>query len=64
MATVLADVAQRGFTNAAAYDTHRPSYPTESIENLLKQLGVLDVEGARILDLGAGNSVQQSQATC
>lgn len=43
-----------GFAKSASYDTHRPSYPTEAVELLLNKLGVVGVDGLRILDLGAG----------
>lgn len=43
-----------GFAKSASYDTHRPSYPTDAVELLLKKLGVVGVDGLRILDLGAG----------
>ena len=43
-----------GFAKSASYDTHRPSYPTDAMELLLKKLGVVGVDGLQILDLGAG----------
>jgi ubiquinone/menaquinone biosynthesis C-methylase UbiE len=46
--------AQTGFASAAAYDTYRPSFPPEAVEQLLKHLEVYGVEGARIADLAAG----------
>lgn len=46
--------AQQGFTNAAAYDTHRPSYPAEAVEALLHIMHLTDNAHARILELGAG----------
>lgn len=50
----LSNPAQQGFSGSAAYDQHRPSYPAESVENLLRELKVAGIQGARILDLGAG----------
>lgn len=54
MPTALADVAKSGFAAASSYDQHRPSYPTEAVEQLLKHLQVSGLRGARILDLAAG----------
>lgn len=54
MSTALADVAKSGFAAASSYDQHRPSYPTEVVEQLLKHLQVSGLRGARILDLAAG----------
>lgn len=53
MSTIPAE-ALRGFSNASDYDKHRPSYPLEAVSKLLKNVGVKDVEGARIIDVGAG----------
>lgn len=50
----LAPEALNGFSNASNYDKHRPSYPPEAVSKLLKNLGVENVEGARIIDVGAG----------
>ncbi|QSZ35369.1 hypothetical protein DSL72_008239 [Monilinia vaccinii-corymbosi] len=46
--------ALNGFSNAADYDKHRPSYPSEAVSKLLHNLGVENVQGARIIDVGAG----------
>ena len=54
MASKISSTAQSGFAKADAYDRFRPSYPEESIENLLKNLNVLGIEGAQIVDLAAG----------
>ena len=54
MSFTISERAQSGFTNAASYDTHRPSYPPESVNKLLENLKVANVPGARILDLAAG----------
>jgi len=50
----LPEVAQKGFSSSVAYDSHRPSYPPESVERLLEVLEIKDVNGVKILDLGAG----------
>ena len=54
MATTIAASALTGFANASSYDKHRPSYPLEAVDKLLKALQVEDLTGARIVDLGAG----------
>ncbi|KAL8790533.1 MAG: hypothetical protein Q9213_000555 [Squamulea squamosa] len=50
----LSDQADKGFTNAISYDTHRPSYPSEVVDALLAHLQIKGVESARVVDLGAG----------
>lgn len=50
----LPEVAQSGFAPAAAYDAHRPSYPEEAVEQLLKALEIAGVQGAKVADLAAG----------
>ncbi|KAL1304954.1 hypothetical protein AAFC00_003864 [Neodothiora populina] len=47
-------LAQNGFANAAAYDTHRPSFPAETVETLLDNVRVAGKTGAAIVDLAAG----------
>ena len=54
MSFTIADRAQSGFADATTYDTHRPSYPAESVDNLLDNLKVSNVPGARILEIAAG----------
>ena len=46
--------AQRGFQNAAHYDTFRPSYPEEAVDKLLNHLGVAGQKNARVIDLASG----------
>lgn len=46
--------AKSGFENSAAYDQHRPTYPSTSTDTLLDRLRVKGKHGARILDLAAG----------
>lgn len=43
-----------GFKDAKAYDTHRPSYPSEAVQSLLAHLGLAGKSKARIIDLAAG----------
>jgi ubiquinone/menaquinone biosynthesis C-methylase UbiE len=50
----VAQAATAGFDNATAYDVHRPSYPQEAVEKLLRNLGVAGRHKARIIDLAAG----------
>lgn len=50
----IADVAQTGFASSYAYDTHRPSYPPDAVEEFLDVLEIRSHQGAAILDLGAG----------
>ncbi|KAJ8069608.1 hypothetical protein OCU04_000046 [Sclerotinia nivalis] len=52
--STIAPEALNGFSNASNYDKHRPSYPLEALSKLLRNLGVENVEGARIIDVGAG----------
>lgn len=46
--------ANSGFAASAIYDLHRPSYPAEAVESLLRSLKVSGIKKARLLDLGAG----------
>lgn len=50
----IASQAQSGFSNASAYDKHRPTYPAAAVEKLLSNLHVAGEKGARIIDVGAG----------
>ncbi|TAQ89020.1 hypothetical protein B7494_g2665 [Chlorociboria aeruginascens] len=50
----LAPEAQTGFSNAALYDQHRPSYPAEAVTKLLSYLNLLNVRDAKIIDLACG----------
>ena len=43
-----------GFSSASRYDTHRPSYPQSAVSAFLSALKISGVQGARIIDLGAG----------
>ncbi|KAL6716313.1 hypothetical protein ACLMJK_005879 [Lecanora helva] len=44
----------QGFENAECYDRHRPSYPIEAVDSLLKHMHIHGLNGARIVDLAAG----------
>lgn len=46
--------ATKGFNDAQSYDTHRPSYPPESVSSLLGHMGLEGKPGSRVLDLAAG----------
>ena len=48
--TSLNPLAQTGFAN----DTHRPSFPAESVNELLQQVRVAGKSGAHVVDLAAG----------
>ena len=47
-------LAQTGFANAAAYDTHRPSFPAKSVDVLLDNVRIANQPGATVVDLAAG----------
>jgi ubiquinone/menaquinone biosynthesis C-methylase UbiE len=51
---VIQEAATTGFSNAQAYDAHRPSYPTDAVEGLLAHLGVSGKPQSKIIDLAAG----------
>ena len=46
--------AASGFQNASNYDAHRPSFPVEAVDKLLKHLGIANLKNARIIDLACG----------
>lgn len=50
----LSSKAVSGFANAALYDEHRPSYPSDAVTILLDAAVVDGVDGARVVDLAAG----------
>ncbi|KAL9037720.1 MAG: hypothetical protein Q9214_005574, partial [Letrouitia sp. 1 TL-2023] len=52
--STIAVEAAKGFANAASYDTYRPSYPAEAVEDLLEKLQVAGVAKAKIVEVGAG----------
>ncbi|KAL8723644.1 MAG: hypothetical protein Q9225_000087 [Loekoesia sp. 1 TL-2023] len=54
MAPKIPDSVAKGFADAFSYDTHRPSYPQEAVDDLLAKLQVKGIKNARIVELGAG----------
>ena len=54
MASSIPSASVKGFQDGSTYDQHRPSYPQEAVDSLLKHLQVAGLEGARIVDLAAG----------
>lgn len=54
MAGQLNTFAETGFSKAAAYDAHRPSFPTKSVNVLLENVRVAGFKEARVVDLAAG----------
>lgn len=46
--------AESGFSKAAAYDAHRPSFPTKSVDVLLENVRVAGFKEGRVVDLAAG----------
>jgi len=53
----LPTAAFQGFKNAAAYDTHRPSYPQEAVDTLLSRLNLTSVAGgqsAKMVEIASG----------
>ncbi|RFU36077.1 hypothetical protein B7463_g217, partial [Scytalidium lignicola] len=52
MSTTIDPRAQAGFANAAAYDAHRPSYPSEAVSSLLSHLNIAGKSGAHIVEVG------------
>ena len=54
MTNAIPTASTKGFQNASFYDQHRPSYPAEAVESLLKHLQIQGIHGARIVDLAAG----------
>jgi ubiquinone/menaquinone biosynthesis C-methylase UbiE len=53
----LSEKAVAGFANAASYDRHRPSYPSEAVTLLLKAVGVHGFQRSRVIDLAAGTGI-------
>lgn len=46
--------AAEGFKDAKAYDAHRPSYPPEAMETLLRNLKIVDQPNVNIVEIAAG----------
>lgn len=55
--STISPLAQTSFTNATAYDAHRPTYPPSTLQHLLTQCRVAGKRGARIIDLAAGTGI-------
>lgn len=54
MASSIPSASVKGFQDGSRYDQHRPSYPLEAVDSLLKHVQVAGLKGARIVDLAAG----------
>lgn len=54
MSSTIHPLAHSGFAPSTPYDTHRPSYPSPAVSSLLSALHLEGVQGAHIVELGAG----------
>lgn len=54
MVSGIPESVAKGFADASSYDTYRPSYPQEAVDDLLAKLQVKGIKYARIVDLAAG----------
>ncbi|KAI1821740.1 S-adenosyl-L-methionine-dependent methyltransferase [Xylaria intraflava] len=52
--STLPAAAEEGFKDAAAYDTHRPSYPPEAVEAFLQKLKIAGETAANIVEIASG----------
>lgn len=52
--TSINQVALSGFAASSAYDTHRPSYPPEAVDQLLSALKMARIQSMSVADLAAG----------
>ena len=52
--TQIPEASTKGFAKATLYDLHRPSYPLDVVDALLKATHIDDLKGAKIIDLAAG----------
>lgn len=50
----LPTAAEEGFKDAAAYDTHRPSYPPEAVEAFLQSLNIAGQDEVNIVEIASG----------
>ena len=50
----LPKAAEEGFKDAGAYDAHRPSYPPEAVDALLRRLKIADKPNVNVLEIAAG----------
>ncbi len=46
--------AAEGFKDAIAYDSHRPSYPPEAVESLLRHLRIADTPNLNVVEIASG----------
>lgn len=53
----LVDVAQRGFSGAAAYHANRPTYPQEAVTRFFEVLEIRGESEATVVDVGAGTGI-------
>ncbi|KAI0100396.1 S-adenosyl-L-methionine-dependent methyltransferase [Nemania sp. FL0031] len=47
-------VAEEGFKDAAAYDTHRPNYPPEAVEKFLQNLKISGQDEVNVVEIASG----------
>ncbi|KAJ8124955.1 hypothetical protein O1611_g8685 [Lasiodiplodia mahajangana] len=47
-------VAEEGFKDATAYDTHRPNYPPEAVEKFLQNLKISGQDEVNIVEIASG----------
>jgi SAM-dependent methyltransferase len=50
----LPKAASEGFKDASAYDAHRPSYPAEAVDALLRHLKIADKANVNVVEIAAG----------
>ncbi|KAI1172517.1 S-adenosyl-L-methionine-dependent methyltransferase [Nemania sp. FL0916] len=50
----LSMAAEEGFKDAAAYDTHRPNYPSEAVEAFLQNLKIVGQDDVNIVEIASG----------
>jgi ubiquinone/menaquinone biosynthesis C-methylase UbiE len=50
----LPKVASEGFADASAYDAHRPSYPPEAVDALLRHLKISGQPNVNVVEIASG----------
>lgn len=50
----LPHAASEGFKDASAYDAHRPAYPPEAVDTLLKHLKIADRPNLNVVEIASG----------
>lgn len=50
-------IAQTGFSDASAYDKHRPTYTIQETELILTRTNLRNCKGRRLVDLAAGTGL-------